>query len=541
MKTNHIKIAVGLWLAGTAFVSCSDDFLNREPLTTLTPENYFVSEENALVAVNGIYNGVRAMNSAREYTIDYDCMTDNMYNYSRYQHTQEIGQGSHSSSSYYPQAKWTKDYQGIARANLVLAYLDNCYTDATKDSPLKERMRGEAYFLRAFFYSDLIDFFGDVPLITEPKDVSYKGPRVSRDIVLDTILNDFDRAIERLPVAYDEENIGRATKGAAMAAKGKVLLYNHRYAEAADVLKKVIDLKDESGAKRYDIYPHYRELFLPQYENNCEVVFDIQYIKGRFSDGLSHQLYTFVVEWNSYCPLAQLAEAYYTTNGLAPEKDPTWDPAQPFLNRDPRLEYSIMVPRSLTGRPASNGSPAVFIPSTGNHTSLKIRKWNDYEEREKNNSEQNIPLIRYADVLLMYAEAAVMSGTYDEVEVRAAIDAVRQRPDVMMPKVEEVEGTGLSPDKLIEIIRHERRVEFPFEGTRISDIRRWRIGEEVMTDAIGYDPTKGKLNPPVYEKVVVDKRVFNPNRDYLWPIPQKEIDANPAIGPANQNPGYTAN
>ena len=62
-----------------------------------------------------------------------------------------------------------------------------------------------------------------------------------------------------------------------------------------------------------------------------------------------------------------------------------------------------------------------------------------------------------------------------------------------------------------------------------------------MTDAIGYDPTKGKLNPPVYEKVVVDKRVFNPNRDYLWPIPQKEIDANPAIGPANQNPGYTAN
>jgi len=233
-----------------------------------------------------------------------------------------------------------------------------------------------------------------------------------------------------------------------------------------------------------------------------------------------------------------LAEAYYTKSGLSINADPSFNPAKPFLNRDPRLEFNIMVPRSLTGRLASNGTPAVFIPSSGNPSGMKIRKFNDYTETEVQNSEHNVILMRYADVLLMYAEAAVMSGSYDDAEVRACIDAVRQRPSVMMPKVETVEGKNLSPDQYMEIIMHERRVEFAFEGTRISDIRRWRIGEQVMTDAIGYDVNEAKKNPPVYVKARIDVRTFNPNRDYLWPIPQDEIDANEFINPEDQNPGY---
>lgn len=538
MNLKNIKIAWGVILIAS-MCSCQDDFLVREPIDTLTPENFFVSEDNALLAVNGIYSAAKALNSAREYTIDYDCMTDNMYNYSRYQHTQEIGQGSHSSASYYPFAKWDKNYTIISRANMLLAYIDQCYASEQAVNNLKERLEGEAYFFRGYYYADLIDFFGDVPLITEPVDVSYRGPRVARETVLQQIINDLDSAIVRLPVEYDAANIGRITKGAAMAAKGKALLYNKRFAEAAEVLKQVMELKKEDGSPRYAIFDGgYRELFLPQYENNCEVIYDIQYMKGKYTEGLSNQLYTFVEQWNSYCPLVQLVDAYYTTKGLPIDEDPDYDPQNPFYNRDPRLEQSIMVPYSLTGRPDNNGNPKVFKPSSSNHTGMKIRKWNDYTEREKNNSEHNIPLIRYADVLLMYAEAAVESGSYNEDEVYAAINAVRQRPSVMMPKVEDVEGRGLSKEKLIEVIRHERRVEFPFEGTRISDIRRWRIAEEVMTDAIGFDPMEAKKDPPVYSRVVVDRRTFDPARDYLWPIPQKEIDSNPAIGPENQNPGY---
>lgn len=538
MKAKYLNNICAVALSAFVLVSCSDDFLTREPFDTQTPENFFVSEDNALLAVNGIYSAAKSLNSAREYTIDYDCMADNMYNYSRYQNTQEIGQGSHSSASNYPLAKWTKNYTAISRANMVLAYLDQCYEHGSSSSNIKERLRGEAYFFRGFFYADLIDFFGDVPLITEPVDIHSNAPRTSREIVLKQIISDLDSAIVRLPVEYDELNIGRATKGAAMAAKGKALLYNHKYKEAAEVLKQVMELKKEDGTPRYDIFPKYRELFLPENENNCEVVFDIQYMKGKYTEGLSHQLFVFVEQWNSYCPLVQLVEAYYTINGKPIDDDPIYDPNNPFANRDPRLEQTIMAPYSESGRYNSDGTPKIFKPTTSNYTGMKIRKWNDYSEREKNNSEHNIPLIRYADVLLMYAEAAVESGEYDEDEVYAAINAVRQRPTVMMPKVEDVEGKGLSPEKLIEVIRHERRVEFPFEGTRISDIRRWRIAEDVMTDAIGYDPLEAKKNPPVYKKVVVDRRTFNPERDYLWPIPQSEIDANPEIGPSNQNPNY---
>lgn len=533
-----IKIYFSIFMISLLLVGCDDEFLKKDPLDKIEPKALFVSEENAITAVNGIYNSVRAMNAGREYYIDYDCMTDNMYNYSRYQNTQEFGQGSHSASSYYAEAKWRKNYQGIGRANLVLAYLDNCYQISTSTSPIKERLRGEAYYFRAFFYADLIDFYGDVPQYLYPVTIDSVKPRISKEIILNQILNDLDSAIIRLPVEYDASNVGRVTKGAALAAKGKALLFNKRYAEAAVTLKEVMNLKKADGSNRYAIYPLYRELFLPQHENNSEIVFDIQYVKGKYSEGLTHDMYVYVVQWNSYCPLVQLVEDYYTKSGLPIYSDPAFDPAKPFLNRDPRLEFNIVVPRSLTGRLSSTGAPAVFIPTSGNPSGTKIRKFNDYTEVDKNSSEHNIILMRYADVLLMYAEAAVMSGNFVDAEVRACIDAVRQRPAVMMPKVETVEGTNLSPDQYMQIIMHERRVEFAFEGTRISDIRRWRIGEQVMTDAIGYDVNQAKKNPPVYVKARIDVRTFNPNRDYLWPIPQKEIDSNEFINPEDQNLGY---
>lgn len=537
MKT--INIFISVIILSFTFVGCSDDFLDKKPIDKLDPADYMVSEANAVIALNGVYNCIRAMNAGREYYIDYPCMTDEMYNYSRYQHTQEFGQGSHSSNSYYALAKWRKNYQGIENANIVLTYLDSCYTAQSPVSEIKERIRGEAYFLRAFYYADLIDFYGDVPMYLEPNDLQSVRARDKKEIVLEQVLNDLDSAIVRLPVEYAAKDVGRATLGAALSLKGKTLLFNERYAEAATELKKVIDLKKSTGGDRYGIYPLYRELFLPQHENNEEIIFDIQYVPNRYAEGLTHDMYVYVVSWNSYCPLVNLAEAYYMTDGLPAEQSSMYDPAKPLLNRDPRLEYNIMIPRSKTGRKSSTGADAVFIPSvTGNLTSMKIRKFNDYTETVKNSSEHNIILIRFADVLLMYAEAAVMSGNYDDALVRDCIDRVRQRDAVKMPKVEDIEGVNLAPEKYMEIIMHERQVEFAFEGTRISDIRRWKIGDKVMTSAIGYDPNKGKLNPPVYEKVSVDTRVFNPNRDYLWPIPQSEIDTNPYINAQDQNPGY---
>lgn len=530
MKTLKYKIWI-FCCSVLALTSCQD-YLVREPLDQLDPKTFFTSQANAEIAVNGVYNAAIETVKGRQYAIDLDCMADNMYNYSRNQNTQEFGQGTQGSSSIYALNMWSRGYRGIARANVVLANLDRCYEVDVPAVNIKERLKSEALFLRAYFYSEIIDFWGDAPMYLEPVDLSGAKGRTPKADIVTQLLTDLQYAADHLPARYENSAVGRATSGAALALMGKIQLYNGMYAEAAVTLKKVIDLKDEAGAKRYNIYPMYREMFLPQHENNDEIIFDIQYIKGAYTQGLSHQMYTFVYEWNSYCPTLSLAEAYYTKKGLPIDKDPDFNPNDPFKNRDPRLEQSIMLPRS------ENGRGGVFIPSSANHTSMKIRKWNDYTETDKNNSEHNIILMRYADVLLMCAEALVEAGGYDESEVFGLIDQVRQRPAVMMPKMEDAEGTGLSKEQLIEAIRHERRVEFAFEGTRISDIRRWKIGPQVMVDAEGYDYNKAKLMPPVYVKYVVDRRSFNPNRDYLWPIPQNEINTNPFINAANQNPNY---
>lgn len=521
--------------------SCAD-YLVREPQDALDPATFFSSQDNAVLAVNGIYNAAIEPVRGRTYAIDFDCMSDNMYNYSRNQNTQEFGQGTHGSSSVYALNFWSRGYRGISRANTLLKWLDKCYETTMPSVNIRERLRSEALFLRAYFYSELTDFFGDVPMYLDQVDLADSKPRTPRAEVVAQILGDLEEAARNLPVTYGSEDTGRATRGAALALKGKIELYNGMYAQAAETLKEVIDLKDESGAPRYDLYPLYRELFLPECEDNCEVIFDIQYMKNAYTQGLSHQLYTFVYEWNSYCPTASLAECYYTRNGypvswndetqLYESADPAFDPTYPYRDRDPRLDQSIIMPGT------DNGRGTIFLPSSSNHTGMKIRKWNDYTESEKNNSEHNIILIRFADVLLMRAEALVESGSFDEAEVRGLIDRVRQRPTVMMPKVEEVEGTGLDADALRQIIRHERRVEFAFEGTRISDIRRWRIGPEVMTDAFGYKYQDVRLTPAKYVPYKVDTRSFNPDRDYLWPIPQNEINTNPYINAPDQNPGY---
>lgn len=531
MKTAHI-VRIVLVLAAAAGLSSCEDFLIREPKDRSDVDTFFTSQENALIAVNGIYNGVLETVKGRQYTIDFDCMTDNMYNYTRNQGTQEFAQGTQGASSVYAKNFWQRGYRGISRANTVLAYLDKCYETDRPTTDLRERLRAEALFLRAYFYSELVDFFGDVPFYTRPATLDGSRPREKKANVVQAILADLERAARELPVRYEKSDLGRATKGAALALKGKIELYNQMYAEAAATLKEVIDLRDDAGTPRYSIYPLYRELFVAAHENNDEIIFDIQYMKDAYNQGLTHQLYTFIYEWNSYCPTVSLAEAYYTSNGLPITVDPAYDEKKPFENRDPRLAYTIITPRS------DNGRGAQFVPTGSNHTGMKIRKWNDYTESSKNSSEENIILIRFADVLLMRAEALVESGTYEQTEVLSLIDQVRQRPAVMMPKVEAVEGSDLTPAHLREIIRHERRVEFAFEGTRLSDIRRWRIGPEALTDAEGYKPAGAAKLPPVYEKYVVDRRSFNEQRDYLWPIPQSEINSNPFINAADQNPNY---
>ena len=168
-------------MLGAALMLCScADYLIREPQDALDPATFFSSQENAVIAVNGIYNAALEPVKGRTYAIDFDCMTDNMYNYSRNQNTQEFGQGTQGASSVYALNMWSRGYRGISRANTLLAWLDNCYKLTQPANNIKDRLRSEALFLRAYFYAELTDLFGDVPMYLEQVDLADSKPRTPK-------------------------------------------------------------------------------------------------------------------------------------------------------------------------------------------------------------------------------------------------------------------------------------------------------------------------------------------------------------------------
>ncbi|WP_461533655.1 RagB/SusD family nutrient uptake outer membrane protein [Sinomicrobium sp.] len=540
MKQIFIKswVAVMFLVLGSA---CDDQFLDREPIDFLSPDN-FSTERDIQEAVNGIY---KAYISNLEEPIYTDFITDNGY----YVDYQLLWTGNFNNETKQVVDKWSRNYRVILRANTVLHYID----EVVMSQQSYDQFKGEALFLRALAYFDLSFFYGDVPLRLEPEGLDEADkPLTSHADIVQMVLDDLEIASEILPPSYSADNRGRATKGAALAIKARVLLFNHRYGEAADYCRKVREL----GV--YEIMSTYSSLFLPEGEvDNKEVIFDMQFEKDAAQFGLSNIWYTRFRSWSGYQVDHNLYEEFYSTNGLSinnPDNelyDPSIRPtglAAPsnyikeggydnrFQNRDPRLYYSLVFPYSIRDYHLTTGEPIVYYPSqqaSANFTSFKVRKYVDFSDNGINNiSGVNPVIIRYADVLLMEAEALVEQGGYDEAEVYNLINQVRQRPDVMMPKVEDVEGVGLSPEALIDVIRHERRVELAFEGLRIFDIMRWEIGEQAFGDLRGFKP--GKLSPRTnnmeYEVYTVLQRSFDASKSYQWPIPKAELDANKAIG-----------
>ncbi|MGS2737678.1 RagB/SusD family nutrient uptake outer membrane protein [Sinomicrobium sp. M5D2P17] len=533
----YICFCTGLLSIITA---CDDKFLDREPIDFLSPDN-FKTERDIREAVNGIY---KAFISDREEPIYTDFVVDNGY----YPDYQLLWTGNFNNETPYIVNKWSRNYRMILRANTVLHYIEE--VEMSQES--YDQYRGEALFLRALAYFDLSFFYGDVPLRIKPEGLDEADkPLTPKTEILEFVLNDLEEAAELLPTSYSEGDRGRATQGAALAIKARALLFNHRYEEAAEYCAKVRALD------MYEIRPEYQLLFLPEGEaDNKEVIFDQQYEQLADQFGLSTIWYTRFRSYSGYQVSYDLYEQFYSTNGLSiNDPDNTlYDPtikstglAAPslyikeggydnrFQNRDPRLHYSLVVPYSIRDYHLETGEPIVSYPSqqaSANFTSFRVRKYLDYSDNGINNiSGVNPVIIRYADVLLMEAEALVESGSYNESHVYDLINQVRQRASVMMPKVEDVEGPGLSPENLITVIRHERRVEFAFEGLRLFDMMRWEIGEEVYKDLRGYRPQE--LTPYAstinYEVYSVLNRTYDPSRGYQWPIPKVELDANKAI------------
>ena len=511
---------ITIFIISSVLFGCAEDLLDKTPLDRLSPSTFFQNEDQCMMALMGIYNAIQP-NATPTHFYQFEFMSDNGYCQAAWQGSNEVGSWSTNSTSWAPGAKWSMDYAIIARANEFMQDI----VEAPVSDEVKTQMVAEAKFLRGYAYSDLITFFGDVPLITEvlPLSEAYVS-RTAKSEVLTQILADFTDAATVLPTTYSGSNVGRATKGAVLAYKAKVLLYNQKWAEAAEAAKAVMDLSV------YDFYGDYAGLFEEANENNVEVIFDIQYIQTQPQPWPAEP---FVLgTWQTSNITADMINSYYMTNGR-PITDAAsgYNDQDPYTNRDPRLDATVVLPGTKYG-------DATFIPASYAEypCGAKPRKYAEYGVPDVNISSLNTILMRYADVCLMRAEALIESGSVDQ-EIYDLIDKVRER--VGMPTVESVEGTGLDQGQLRQILRHERRVEFCMEGTRYADMLRWK-DESLVHDVYGYD--KSKLSDPssaatwTFSQIKIATRTFNATKAWLWPVPQSEIDINENLLP--NNPGY---
>lgn len=526
-------------LAISVLGSCSD-FLNRTPLDFISPDNYLTNENQAEKLLNGAYECLMANGegSNRLFPIHLATLTDDAFDSQPWHSATEWARGQGNAQSGWPQWKWSLDYRGISRANVFLSSI----TSASFTSELIPRYIGEAKFLRAWYYTDLVTFYGDVPLVLNPGDLSNSKPiRDSKEVVVAQILADLEEAIAALPLTYEEKESGRITKGAAIGLKARVLLYQGRWAEAAKAAKEVMDMHT------YSLFPDYQGLFLEK--NEGAVTSEIMFQRYYSPQTDPSYLYYVLGEWPSFAPTKQLVDCYYMSDGLPITQSPLFDKANPHMNRDPRLQASLFYPGCnylnfmIKSPDPSISKDSILIPQwLLGISGYRAKKHFNGNMTDVKDEGRNTYFMRYGEMLLTYAEAK-NEAEGPSVEVYDAIDLLRDRAQMIrlskaMP--------NLSKEQMRKEIRNERRIELAFEGMRWADIRRWKIGEEVMVNAIGLDNSllkegqypgdgKGESKDWKYEEIVIDQRQFNPQRDYLWPIPQNEMDANENMA---QNPNY---
>ncbi|PID59459.1 MAG: RagB/SusD family nutrient uptake outer membrane protein [Ignavibacteriae bacterium] len=497
----NIKKLLFLLLVSLLFATgCKENFLETNPPNKLSPATFWKTENDAKMALVAIYDPLDsyALYGAAIYL---EVCGPNAYNNYPWEGYKTVGTGELNPEGPWVIAnKWKTCWSGIGRANTFLNNVGN----VTMDEATKKEFIAEAKFLRALYYHNLVNYYGGVPVITEsPKEEHGQLPRNTREECVTQILKDLDEAIIDLPEDAKEE--GRVTKGAALSLKAKVLLYASRWKEAADAAKAVMDLG------KYSLDNNYRELFLGSSAGKPEVIFALKKKSPEFTNAWDTYLAPMnsgVSGWASIVPMKNLVDDYHMKDGKPITESALFDANAPYENRDPRFKQTIFYHGGKW-----NGTT---FDSANTYTGYAFQKYSSYDSSASDavgygKSVNDYLILRYADVLLMYAEAENEANGPSQA-VYDAINLVRQRAG--MPDV-----GALGKDALRDFIRHERRIEFAGEGYYYSDIRRWKIGPEVT------------------RKVTFEARTFDPNKNYLWPIPAREFEINKNPG-FKQNPGY---
>jgi SusD family. len=529
MKQIQIFITIAAWYA---VLSCSK--LDVGPSYQESDLTFWNNPASASNALNACYAGMYPS----EYFFFNEDLSDNAFCVSAVNGGQvrNIAQGNYDGTTTRVAGEWAFHFGGIRTCNNLLANIDKVPGVSAEQ---KSRMMAEARFIRAFHYFQLFTWYGDVPLITSEIGLSesYTIPRTPKTQVVEFVMNELDDIQSILPVntAYPASDRGRITKGAAIALKARIQLYEGNW---ENVIGNCELLMNSNAHGTYALFPDYGGIFTAANEYNSEVILDLQYIPVN----RTHSEQRFFIprtEGQLICGIApsqELVDSYIMLNGKAiDEAGSGYDEDNPYTGRDPRLDATIVYHgSSFTGK---NGTTYVVntLPGTGDNsidhadattTGYYVRKYYDRTADAANNSGLNLILIRYADVLLMYAEAVNELGNMNADIWNKTIRQLRTRAGFTAAGA--LDFPALSQASLREIIRRERRSELAMEGTRIFDIRRWRTAETVLNGTMhGF-----KVNGAYLE---VDRRVFDASKHYLWPVPQTEVNLNKNI---KQNPNW---
>lgn len=509
--SQKVLVFLGAFAIFISLNNCSQENLDLGDPNRLSPDLFWKTGEDAEKAIVGVYGPLTTIQGwGRMLGAILTIHRSDIVNTFQQANVNDVGTFNVVPTDGRVLEGWSELNAIVSRANQVLANVPEIEMDETR----KAEILGEAYFLRGFAHFYLLNMWGNIPLITEPvsnvDDLMVE--QASQEEVWNSIKADLKEAQGRLPESWPANDIGRATWGAATAMLGKAHLYTQEWEAAAAELKKVID------SELYTLTASYQDNFLASGNNNEESVFELQYQSS--SDGNWGPSGT-PNPWRGQAWEPDIAPRGYTSQQSVSINEWVYDL---FMEQktnagdiDPRAYATI-----LWNYPGAKVYQDDFAEAfTGeNLERIWARKYLNFERTSSLTpgswaySDNNRRMIRFADVLLMYAEA-LNEANGPSPEVYNAINKVRQR--VNMPDI----PAGLDQAAMREAIREERVLELALEGDRFLDLLRWGIAAEVFEQHPEYRSNSGGK--------------FQEGKHEYLPIPQNDIDTNPKL---EQNPGY---
>lgn len=555
----HITIYL---LLASCFFCCED--LDVTPKTAISTGNFFTNAQELEIGINALYDRVL-------WKVDLDLWSDDGHHRGGAFLNNDIGVATLNAESNISGNYWRDLYDGIKRANTLLENMPAARENVPTE--VYNRIEGEARAIRAYFYGILVTKFGGVPLITTSLQVneSLQVIRASQEEVKQFVYTELEEAANLLP----NSNENRATKGFALGIKARFALYLEDYTIALDAAKRVIDL----GI--YGLDPNFSSLFLKESADSPELIYFVPHsfelnVTYNEAGGARGIISRNSGGFGAFFPTWEAVHIFECTDGLPIDESPLYDPHDPFSNRDPRMTQTIVEfgsewlgyiyephPDSVTTLNTTTGTIVNNNDTRGraNFASFTGMLWKKGVEQSWSTNraaDRNLIILRYADILLMYAEALIELNQ-DLGIARDAINQVRARAyaNEIFPAVTE----DTQADLRIRL-RRERRMELMFEGLRYQDIIRWQIAKKALDRIVlglpnptdqdrSQWPFTNTILPEVDDDGVVifdannlisnnfartlQDYDFDESRMYLWPIPAADRLLNTSL---SQNPGY---